>query len=108
MMRPRPSPGDYFLYRRRNQSAARIGAAFRSADITLQPDSAAGEKPQRIGIDAVFDLENTRRQSVRRIVVADRDRSLHDDRAGVGFRNHEMDGGPRNLHAGPQRLAVGI
>ena len=67
-----------------------------------------GEQPQRIGIDAVFYAENPRRQRLRRVVVGDRNRALHQDRAGIGFRNDKMHGGAGNLHAGAQRLAVRI
>ena len=65
-----------------------------------------GHQPQRLGIDAVLDREDPRGQRLRRVVIAHRNRALHHDRTGVGFRNDEMHGGAGNFHAGAQRLAV--
>ena len=60
------------------------------------------------GIDAVFDLEDALGQRLGRVVIADRDRALHQDRTGVGFRNDEMHRRARDLDAGAQRLRLGF
>ena len=75
-----------------NQRAVRRGLSGDPADIAFQTNLAAGEQPQRIGIDAVLDGEDTRRQRLRRIVIGNRDRALHHDRSRIGFRDHEMHG----------------
>jgi len=43
----------------------------------------------------MLDGEDPRRQRIRRIIIENRDRALHHDRAGIGLRNHEMNGGAR-------------
>src|SRR5882672_9084758 len=93
--------------RGRNQDIAGISAA-RLADIALQPDLTAGEQPQRLRIDAVFDRENPRRQRIWRIVIANSDRTLHQNRAGIGFRNDKMNGSAGDFHPGAQRLTLGV
>src|SRR6266545_617875 len=91
----------------RNQDIAGI-AAVRLAEIALEPDLTAGEQPQRFGIDAVFDRKNPCPQRVRRIVAANRDRALHQNRAGIGFRNDKMNGSAGDFHPGAQRLPLGV
>ena len=49
------------LARRGNQDTVAAGAACRFANIALEPNLAAGDQPQRIGIDAVLDLEECAR-----------------------------------------------
>src|ERR1700739_295916 len=70
---------------RRDQEIAGRSARARLADVALERPLAAGKQPQRIGIDAVLDLEDALRQRVGAVVIADRDRALHQDRAGIGL-----------------------
>jgi len=83
---------------------------FRHLTLRASGPTAAtsGNQPQRIGVDTVFDLKDPRRQHVRRIVIANRDRTLHQNRASVGFRNDEMDGRAGYFHACFQGLAMRI
>ena len=94
--------------RGRDQHAAGAGAAFDFADIAFETRLAGGKQPQRIGIDAVLYPKDSRRQRLRRVVIGDRNRALHQDRTGIGFRNDKMHGGAGNLHAGAQRLALRV
>src|SRR5882672_10608238 len=93
--------------RGRNQDIAGRGAA-RLADIALEPDLTAGEQPQRFGIDAVFDRKDPRPQRIRRIVIANSDRALHQNRAGIGLRNDKMHGSAGDFDPGAQRLTLGV
>ena len=92
--------------RRRNQACIARLARPPPADVACEPDAAASKQSQRIGIDAVLDLQDARGQRLRRVVVGNRDRALHHDRPGVGFRNDEMHGSAGNLHAGFAGLTV--
>jgi len=72
--------------------------------LAVQPDFAAGNQAQGIGVDAMLDREDARRKRIRRIVIAYRDRTLHHDWTCIGFRNNKMDGRAGDFHPRPQRL----
>src|SRR5262249_2709892 len=120
LVSPRPLQGDFVLSStvrlsrsarralgtgdRRRQEISGAGPFGGLADTALQPNRAGSQQPQRIGVDAMLDLEDALGKSFRRIVIADGDCALHQDRTGVGFGSDEMHGGARNLDPGAQRL----
>src|SRR5262249_32123176 len=98
MISPPATPGVFNSGgKRRGQEIARTRTRLGLADAALQPHRAGREQPQRVGIDAVLHFENPLRQRLSGVVIADADRALHQDRARIGFRNHEMHGRARNL-----------
>ena len=56
----------------------------------------------------MFDLENSRGQSLRRVVILHGDRALHHDRPGIELCAHEMNGGAGNRHAVGKRLLLRV
>jgi len=56
----------------------------------------------------MLDTKDTRSQRVRRIVIADGDCALHDDRPGIHFRHHEMNRRAVNLDAVGQCALVRV
>src|SRR3954451_10838273 len=95
-------------HQRRNQKILRRPAARGLAHVALDPDLAGREQAQRCGIDAVLDLEDTLRQRIRRVVVADGNRALHHDWAGVGLGDYEVHRCAGQLDAAAQGLAVWV
>ena len=77
----------------RNQSApSRPVLVGDLADVAFEANLAACKQPQRLRVDAMLDAEDALRQRLGRVVIGHRDRALHHDRPGVGFRDHEMHG----------------
>ena len=56
----------------------------------------------------MLDCEHARGQRGFGVVVAHRHRALHDDRAGIHFRHHEVHGRAVLLGASGERAGVGV
>src|SRR4051812_33776827 len=94
--------------RGRDQEVAGTSGLPCLADLTVEPNHAAGEQAQRFGIDPVLDFKHPLGERIRRVVIAHSDRALHQDRAGIGLRGDEMHRRARYLYPRPERLAVRV
>src|SRR5262249_9791512 len=74
----------------------------------LDPPLPLPEEPDRLRIRLALGIENTGRESVRRVVVEDRNRSLQDDGAVVVLVVREVDRAAGDLRSVGQHRLVNV